>query len=157
MKMIKKIIIILSFLLLFSCGYEPIYSQKSIKKNDYFTIQKIVFLNKKNINKIIFNKLKNYINLEENKKNYILNIDIIENKTVISKNKQGNPEVFSMKILLNLNVHEKDILKSKINFEETFDYNNQSNKFNLLQYENNIKNNLLNKISADIIKHLYTL
>jgi len=157
MNMIKKITIILSFLLLFSCGYEPIHSKKRIEKNEYFTIQEIIFLNKKNINKIIFNKLKNYINLEENKKNYILNIEVIENKTVVSKNKQGNPEVFSMKIQINLNVYEKDISKSKIKFEETFDYNNQSNKFNLLQYENNIKNNLLNKITSDIIKHLYSL
>ena len=65
--------------------------------------------------------------------------------------------MFSIKVQLNLNVYEKDISKSKIKFEETFDYNNQSNKFNLLQYENNIKNNLLNKITSDIIKHLYSL
>ena len=66
-------------------------------------------------------------------------------------------EIFSMEINLDLEVLENNILKSKINFKETFEYNNQSNKFDLKQYENNIQNNLLNKIADDIIRHLYLL
>ena len=62
-----------------------------------------------------------------------------------------------MEINLNLEVLKNNISKSKINFKETFEYNNQSNKFDLKQYENNIQNNLLNKITDDIIKHLYLL
>ena len=62
-----------------------------------------------------------------------------------------------MEINLDLEVLENNILKSKINFKETFEYNNQSNKFDLKQYENNIQNNLLNKIADDIIRHLYLL
>ena len=103
------------------------------------------------------NKLKNYINSENYTKKFILKIGINVNKSITSKNKQGNPEIFSMEINLNLEVLKNNISKSKINFKETFEYNNQSNKFDLKQYENNIQNNLLNKITDDIIKHLYLL
>ena len=151
---IKKIITILSFLLLFGCGYESIHSKK---KNYNFSIQEINFLTPKNINKIVSNKLKNYINSENYTKEFILKIAINVNKSITSKNKQGNPEIFSMEINLDLEVLENNILKSKINFKETFEYNNQSNKFDLKQYENNIQNNLLNKIADDIIRHLYLL
>ena len=157
MKNIKKITIILSLLLLFSCGYEAIHSKKRIEKINNFSIEKIVFLSQKNINKIVYNKLKNYTNLEKKTKNFILNIDIIVNKSITSKNKEGNPEIFSMKIVLNLDILKDDILNNKVSFEETFEYNNQSNKFDLEQYENNIQNNLLNKISGDIVRHLYSI
>ena len=151
---IKKIITILSFLLLFGCGYESIHSKK---KNYNFSIQEINFSSPKNINKIVSNKLKNYINSKNYTKEFILKIAINVNKSITSKNKQGNPEIFSMEINLDLEVLENNILKSKINFKETFEYNNQSNKFDLKQYENNIQNNLLNKIADDIIRHLYLL
>ena len=151
---IKKIITILSFLLLFGCGYESIHSKK---KNYNFSIQEINFSAPKNINKIVSNKLKNSINSENYTKEFILKIAINVNKSITSKNKQGNPEIFSMEINLDLEVLENNILKSKINFKETFEYNNQSNKFDLKQYENNIQNNLLNKITDDIIRHLYLL
>ena len=154
---IKKIITILSFLLLFGCGYEPIHSIKKNEKNYNFSIQEINFLTPKNINKIVSNKLKNYINSENYTKKFILKIGINVNKSITSKNKQGNPEIFSVEINLNLEVLKNNISKSKINFKETFEYNNQSNKFDLKQYENNIQNNLLNKITDDIIKHLYLL
>ena len=40
---LKKIITTLSFLLLLSCGYEPIYSKKKINSNYNFSINTINF------------------------------------------------------------------------------------------------------------------
>ena len=59
--------------------------------------------------------------------------------------------------MTNLEVFENEILKGKKNFEEKFEYNNRSNKFDLKQYEKNIKNNLISELSNKIIKYLNSL
>ena len=50
-----------------------------------------------------------------------------------------------------------DTFGSFENFREEFSYDVQSDKFNMAQYEDNITNNLNNKISNDIIFLLGTL
>ena len=52
---------------------------------------------------------------------------------------------------------EKDKVLNDKNFNEDFNYDVQSDKFNMAQYEENIINNLSNKISSDIIFLLGTL
>ena len=56
--------------------------------------------------------------------------------------------------MISLEIFENKISKDKTNFEEKFEYNNKSNKFDLKQYEKNIKNNLISKLSDKIIKYL---
>ena len=43
------------------------------------------------------------------------------------------------------------------NFEENFEYNNRSNKFDLRKYEKNIQDNLTTKLSDEIIRYLNSL
>ena len=63
-----------------------------------------------------------------------------------------------MSINENLKVKdEKDKVLNDKNFNEDFNYDVQSDKFNMAQYEENIINNLSNKISSDIIFLLGTL
>ena len=62
-----------------------------------------------------------------------------------------------MKIIVNLEVLENNQVKGKAKFKEDFEYKNQSNKFNLKQYEKTIEKNLISEISNDIISYLYTL
>ena len=71
-------------------------------------------------------------------------------KSISSKNKKGDPEVFNIKIEVNiiLNSPGKKLNKS---FNETISYNNQSSKFELKKYENQIIKNITQKISQDII------
>ena len=59
--------------------------------------------------------------------------------------------------MINIKVFESEIFKGEKNFEEKFEYNNRSNKFNLKQYEKNIKDNLISKLSYKIIKYLNSL
>ena len=151
---LKKIITTLSFLLLLSCGYEPIYSKKHINNNYNFSIKTINFTGDNKVNKILKNKLKKYLNKENKSTDLKLNINSKIKKTVRSKNKKGNPTRFSIKINIDLEVFESEILKNKTNFERNFEYNNISNKFNLLQYEKNIKDNLTSQLSYEIIKYL---
>ena len=154
---LKKIITTLSFFLLLSCGYEPMYSKKKINSNNNFSINTINLIGDNEINKILENKLKRKINTEKKSTELNLNLNSRIEKSITSKNKKGNPIRFSIKIMTNLEVLENEILKGKKNFEEKFEYNNRSNKFNLKQYEKNIKNNLISELSYKIIKYLNSL
>ena len=98
-------------------------------------------------------------NLNKEKKSTELNLNLnsrIE-KAITSKDKKGNAKRFSIKIIINLEVYESEILKGKANFEENFEYNNRSNKFDLRQYEKNIQYNLISKLSDEIIRFLNSL
>ena len=151
---LKKIITTLSFLLLLSCGYEPMYSKKQINSNYNFSINTINYIGNNRVNQILKNKLKKILENEKKSTELNLNIDSRIEKVVTSKNKRGNPLGFLIKIIINLEVYEDEILKNKINFEEKFEYNNKSNKFDLRKYEKNIKDNLISKLSNEIIRYL---
>ena len=152
---IKKIISILTFFLLFSCGFEPLYSKKKLDNKYNFTITSIGFSGKNSINQNLKNNLVNYINNKDKEIKYdiIINSSII--KTITSKNKKGNPEIFYTKVQINVDIIEDDKIKNKTIFEEGFEYKNKSSKFKLNEYEKNIQKNLTNKLSKDLIEYLY--
>ena len=154
---IKIISIIFSFLLLLNCGYEPIYSKKKIEKNYNFSIEEITFLNQNTNNQLIKNNLLNYFNHEEKIKKISLEINTNTNKKIVLKNKQGNIEIFSMEITIVVKVYENGTSINYKEFKENFKYKNQSNKFNLEKYEKVIQNNLITKISNNIIIYLFTI
>ena len=153
----KKIIIIFSFFLLLSCGFEPIYSKKKLEQNYNFTISNIGFSGDNSVNQNIKNNLINYIDNPEKPKKYDLIISSSVNKTITSKSLKGDPEIFYIEITIILEVLENDNLKNKISFEEAFEYKNKSNKYELKKYEKNIQKNLSLKISKDIIQYLYSM
>ena len=152
---INKILTILTFFLLLSCGFEPIYSQKKIDGNFNFTIASIGFSGNNSINQYLKNNLVNYINNKDKEIKYdiIINSSII--KTITSKNKKGNTEIFYTKVQINVDIIEDDKIKNKTIFEEVFEYKNKSSKFKLNEYEKNIQKNLTNKLSKDLIEYLY--
>ena len=152
---INKILTILTFFLLFSCGFEPIYSQKKLDSNYNFTIASIGFSGNNNINQYLKNNLINYINNEDKKIKYelIINSNII--KKITTKNKKGNPEIFYTKIQINVDIIENNQIKNKTIFEEGFEYKNKESKFELNKYEKNIHKNLINKLSKDLVEYLY--
>ena len=151
---LKKIITTLSFLLLLSCGYEPIYSKKQINSNNNFSINSINLIGDNKINQILKNKLTRNLNKERKSIEFNLNLNSKVIKNVTSKDTKGDAITFSIKIIINLEVFESEILKSEKNFEEKFIYNNRENKFNLKQYEKNIKDNLISELSYEIIRYL---
>ena len=103
---IKKIITILTFFLLFSCGFEPIYSKKKLDNSYNFTISNIVFSGENKVNQNLKNNLKNYINIETKPIKYDLVINSSSVKIVTSKNKKGNPELFSIEITINVDINK---------------------------------------------------
>jgi hypothetical protein len=139
------------------CGYEPIYSKKKLEKNYNFSITSIEFEESNEINQMLINNLKSFINIKNKLKLLNLKIKSSTNKTIISKNLKGNAERYLIEVRVNLIIFENGVLKKEFIFEESFNYSTQTNKFNLNQYEKNIKENLISKISDDIILELYSL
>ena len=149
----KKITIIISFLLLLSCGYKPIFS--SSKAN--FSITEIKLFGKKNIGSKIKKNLNIYKNAENKSIFYSLKINTDQKKNVISKDAKGDPKKFVMQISVDLTILENNKIKNKKNFKESFTYNNSTNKFDLKRYEENIEDNLIKKIITKITLYLYSI
>ena len=149
----KLIFVVIALFMLNNCGYNPIYSSKN--NNFYIDISQ---KDKSKLNSKIENNIKKFSN--ENNEN-IIQLEISSNKKIntIQKDKKGDPSRFQMTILLNINVLNKnnnEINKTK-SFTEEFDYNNNSNKFTLKQYEKDIEDNLINKIIERSILYLSEL
>jgi len=149
----KKITIIISFLLLLSCGYKPIFSSSKAS----FSITEIKLFGKKNIG----SKIKKNLNIYKNVKNksifYSLKINSDQKKSVVSKDEKGDPKIFEIQVLIDLTILENNKIKNKKNFKESFTYNNSTDKFSLKQYEKNIEENLIEKIVEKIIIYLYSI
>ena len=144
--------IILSILLT-SCGFKSIYSSK----NSNF---EIIEIKNKNKNKNSFSVEKMVLSLSNRDaaKKVKLEMEYKQSIRTILKDNKGDPSKKKLTIIVNLEVkNEKDNVLINKNFSEEFSYNVQSDKFNMTQYEDNITDNLNNKISNDIIFLLGTL
>jgi len=149
----KKIIIIISFLLLLSCGYKPIFS--SGKAN--FSITEIKLFGDIKIGSKIKKNLNIYKNAENKSIFYSLEINSDQKKNVVSKDAKGDPKIFEIQVLIDLTILENNKVKNKKNFKESFTYNNSTNKFDLKRYEENIEDNLIKKIITKMTLYLYSI
>ena len=87
-----------------------------------------------------------------------LEMDYKQSITTILKDSKGDPSKKKLSIIVNLEVkNERDNVLTNKNYNEEFSYDVQSDKFNMSQYEDNIINNLNNKISNDIVFLLGTI
>tara|TARA_Y100001958_G_scaffold138335_1_gene111482 strand:+ start:373 stop:813 length:441 start_codon:yes stop_codon:yes gene_type:complete len=136
--MIKKIFILFFFVT--ACGYEPIY----VNKNEVF-FKKITLVGDKQINRKIISSL----SIKEKPQNLKDNQIILESSKIInttSKDERGQPKTFRTNVMVKLIILENGIkLKEKI-FSENFSYQNRDNKYDLFSYQDDVQNNLVNKI-----------
>ena len=98
-------------------------------------------------------KIINALSLVENKNNENLNdlsINSLFEVQETKKNSKGKVVIFKSKISLNITIRDKDKQLTQ-NFTREFAYNTKDNKFDLIQYQNEIKKNLINEIIEDII------
>ena len=146
----KKIILIFLIFLLNSCGYTPIYSSKD---SNY----KIINF-QKNINNNLTNYIQNTINAFSNddaNKSLNIKFEFEEEVITVLKDSKGNPSKSRLNITVNLSVLDtnQNLIASDV-FSENFEYNIDDNKFNLKQYEKNIKFNLVEQITQEILVFL---
>ncbi len=150
----KSIISIIFFsMILTNCGFNPIYSSK----NANFEIIEIKNRNE-NKNSFAIEKMLMSLSNQEALKKLKLEIDYKQSFSTVLKDSKGDPSKKKLSIMVILKIkNEKDNVLTIKKFQEEFNYDVQSDKFNMSQYEENITDNLNNKISNDIIFLLGTL
>ena len=144
----KKIFVILFFLT--SCGYQPLYSNKTFAD---FTFKDIELIGDIKINRQILTTL----NVKKSSKNFQFRRIILDNNKQIietSKNSKGQADSYKMVLNVNLTIESKNNILNEKFFSETFSYKNLSNKFDLSQYEKEVENNLIKKITEQLIVQL---
>ena len=147
--MLKKSFIVVIFLLTTSCGYESIYSKKNLI-NYNFSISTINFEGDRDINLKIKKKFNNYI-LNKKDKEFRLNIKSISEKVTLAKNLSGDPTSFKNTATTYVNVFLENNLKNTFKIKKSVKYNNRSNKFELKNFEKELKINLAETIADELI------
>ena len=142
----KKFILIIIIMFLNSCGFTPIYSSKD---SNY----KIISFQKNknnNLTKYIQDSIIALSN-DNAEKNLRLDLNFKEEIIAILKDSKGDPKKNRITIIVDLKVLDKnsDLVVERI-FSKNFEYNIVDNKFNLRQYEKNIKLNLVEEITQEI-------
>ena len=148
----KKYYLFIILLLFTQCDYKPIYS----KNNQNFGI-KIIEFNENRSNKILANRLENYSYEKNNIFLYELKLLTSENKLILSKDTKGDPLLLGLKINLKIEVYEKNKLITKKEYNEQFNYQNLSKKFELNSYESEIRSNIYDKMISKILIDLTNL
>ena len=149
-----KYILTILFILLTSCSYKPIFSEK----NYNFEINEIEYSGDKQISNIIKNKL-NLIKKSEgqSKKEYNLSIDNSKEKNIVSKDSKGDPLKFELIVTTIYEVKNNGNLLLNKKIKKNNIYNNETDKFKLEQNEKIIIENLSEKVSEVIISSIINL
>ena len=145
----KKLLFIF-ILFITSCGYQPIYISQN---QDDFIFKKIILNGERQINKTIINALaiKEKSTLNSNKELF-LQADLKVEKT--SKNSKGQITSYRSTVTVNLAIKEDNQTIKDKKFIQSFTYNNLDNKFDLTEYQNEIKKDIINKIIEEIIIYM---
>ena len=146
--MIKKIILF-SLLLFTSCGYQPMYKQI----NSNFEFYDLKLEANQNLGKRILDNL----NVVENSLDNTLNELIIKSNLSIektSKNSRGITESFRSNLNIELKILKNNEVIDSQNFNESFTYSDKNTRFELLEYQREIEEVLIKKISGRIRLYL---
>ena len=136
-----------------SCGYQPIFSGKKVN----FGIENLNYDKNNKIDSAINDNLKNYKNLENKDKILDLEISSKINKVTTSLDDRGDPKSFRLELEIKTIFKKDNKLLNQKSFFKSHDYNNSTNKFDLKKYENSVKENLIGKITEEIIVYILSL
>ena len=145
----NKILIII-FVFIMGCGYQPIYVNK---QQDNYVFKNIELIGDSKINKKIVRtlNLKEDNNLVEENKIILTSDKKIEETSKDSKGKvQSFRTLINVKLIIQKNNKIVDTKKFSVNFA----YNNKENNFDLANYQKEIENNLTTQIIQKILMHL---
>jgi hypothetical protein len=145
-----KKIFILILLCTYGCGYQPIYLNKGLKDYEFY---KINLKGNNQINKQIINSL----SISEDKLNKDLNeLFLLTNLKTIETSKDSKGKILSYRttIYVDFKIKKNDkIIKSKEIIKD-ISYGNKENKFELVEYQNQITSNLASRAAEEIILFL---
>ena len=148
----KNLILFVLFIVLSNCGYVPIY--KDIQNASInISVQKSE--GEENINNLLISKLKAY-NAKNTEKNYVIDINSVYTKTVISKDSAGNAVDIELNLKIEFTIYF-DENRQKFSLKEKFNIKNTSDIFEMNNYENVIKNNFILSIKNKLIMKLLAI
>lgn len=149
----RKSFLLFFFLAISACGFEPI--NKTFNYNYY--IKNISYSGDLKVNQLL---KKNFNSLQQNisaTKFYDLKFNTETERVIKSKNSSGEVTGYKISISINLiaSKNEKKVVEKTYN--ENVSYSNLSSKFELKQYENILKEDLVRKVSLEIQNDLASL
>ena len=150
--MLKRILLLIIFVLTVSCGYQPMLSKQN-NFNYNFSIEKLDFKGDKIINLKVKEKLNRYT-INKLDKNFVLRIKSTSKKKILAKNLKGDPTNFKNTTTLYVDVLIGNEIKNKLEIKASTNYKNSKNKFDLKKHEKEIKKNLAETITSKLIYKL---
>ena len=148
----KNFGLIILLIFLSSCGYSSIYKKKT---SSNFQINIIETKGDKVMNNLIENQIKLYSS--PNSENiYNLKIDTDYNKTVLTKDSSGVITDYSLSVIsiFSINLEDTDEI---FEFVENINIKNQTDTFEQITYEDNIKRNFAYSIREKLITSILSL
>ena len=144
----------LTFLLILTnCfGYKPIFSSSNINYN----IKNVENVTQDKVTNYIVRKLKS-LKTSDKEEDIFIEVSSTSEERVLSKDTKGDPIIFEMNIIVDVKISLKGQNDKYFKFEENFSYNNQSNKFDLKLYKDNLQKNISEKITRNIILKIRSL
>jgi len=147
----KKLLIFV-FIILYGCGFKPLYSDKEFKNLEF---SEITLSGNTSVNRKIINYLK------ISKKNGVLDTLTLNSNfenLISSKDSTGKADTYLSILTISFKIQSQDnILIYDRKFNKSFSYKNRDNKFELVEYQNEILNNLVNEITEEILLSLNSL
>jgi len=149
--MIKKILIIsLIFFGINQCGYSPIFSNN---QNTNLNIKITEITGEEYINNYIKRRLNRYT--ETKNKEIKIKINSKYNKSVITKDKQGNASSFELRLTINFVTEQNGEIDSKnFSYTQNINMNSLNNKIEEDRYEKDMKEMLADSIINQAIQRL---
>jgi len=145
----KKFLIIILSLILFGCGYTPLYKNT---KNLDFSISISDTIGNREVNNLIKSKLKSYTQ-SSNVKKFDIKIITDYQKNIIAKDTTGAASEYKIILKAIFQISTSQFNK-EIKFEENFNMKSIDDKLEEKDYEQSIKNSLANIISRKLILQL---
>lgn len=151
MKTKLKIFSLVVIFFLSSCGFKPIYSSKG----QNFTLGNVNLVGDKKLVKYFETRIKRFKG-ESNKK-YDLEVKLDVAKNIVSKDKKGDPSIFSIQVSLKMILKQSNKPDTSKTFVQNTNYNNITNKFDLKKHERNLEKQLIDKIIEDFIFYIQSI
>ena len=148
----KKLLLIV-FIISYGCGFKPLYSDKEFKNLEF---SEITLSGNTSINRKIISYLK--ISKKKNDLLETLKLDSNFENLISSKDSTGKADTYISTLTIDFKIESQDnILIYDRKFNKSFSYKNRDNKFELVEYQNEILNNLINEITEEILLSLNSL
>ena len=147
----KKIILLLTFIFLYGCGYT------SVLKNQNQQDIKISILNIEGdfqTNNFIKNQIKLSTN-PSSSKNFDVNILSTYEKIIIAKDSAGVATDYKINLELDFIILSKNNIN--VNYSDSINIKNNSENFEQLEYEREIKKNFASDVKDKLILYLLSL